>query len=98
MGQTVRTFSKFAGPLDRLCPTPRRRLIAVKRDTLMTTQQIELGFVNRPATPVSIRHERRRGRAQWWFHQMRLAVDRSLEWKSAPNARPEQIYMPLQSR
>ncbi len=61
----------------------------------MTTEQIELNFVKRNETPASVRHGRRRNRAQWWFLQMRLAVDRAVDWKPAPAARPEQTYMPL---
>lgn len=43
----------------------------------------------------SARLEKRRRRAQWWFQQMRMAVDKAIDWKPAPPARPEQIYMPL---
>ncbi|MBL9168578.1 MAG: hypothetical protein JNN07_12615 [Verrucomicrobiales bacterium] len=61
----------------------------------MTTQQIELSFVNTQPGARAVRYERRRNRAQWWFRQMRLAVDRAMDWKPVPQARPEQIYMPL---
>lgn len=64
----------------------------------MTTQQIELNFVSQGAQPRVVRYERRRSRAQWWFHQMRLAVDRAMDWKPVPASRPEQIYMPLPNR
>lgn len=61
-----------------------------------TAQQIELNF-NRGTQEScrSARLEKRRRRAQWWFQQMRMAVDKAIDWKPAPPARPEQIYMPL---
>ena len=62
---------------------------------LMTTQQIELNFLNSQPGSRVVRYERRRNRAQWWFRQMRLAVDRAMDWKTVPQARPEQTYMPL---
>ncbi|MBI1842421.1 MAG: hypothetical protein HYR88_16410 [Verrucomicrobia bacterium] len=43
----------------------------------------------------AVRGQRRRHRARWWFQQMRLAVDKAMDWKPVPPPRPEQIYMPL---
>ena len=40
------------------------------------------------------RHQRRQ-RARWWFARMRQVVDTALEWRPAPPARPEQVYMTL---
>jgi hypothetical protein len=37
----------------------------------------------------------RRRRAQWWFARMRQVVDSAMEWRPAPPARPEQVYMSL---
>jgi hypothetical protein len=37
----------------------------------------------------------RLSRAQWWFAQMRAVVDRALDWKPAPRARPEQVHLTL---
>jgi hypothetical protein len=34
-------------------------------------------------------------RAKWWFSQMRRVVDQALDWKSHPQARPEQLSMTL---
>ncbi|HAM71459.1 MAG TPA: hypothetical protein DCM86_07445 [Verrucomicrobiales bacterium] len=62
----------------------------------MRNEQIELNFQQERARVCNAsRHQRRRGRAQWWFQQMRLAVDRAVDWTPAPVARPEQTYMPL---
>ena len=60
----------------------------------MTNGQMELGFVNgsrlRPAT----RRQRRLQRAAWWFNQMRQVVDHALDWHGAPDAPPEQTWLP----
>jgi hypothetical protein len=40
----------------------------------------------------------RMNRAQWWFKQMRRAVDCALDWKPSPVARPEQVHMKLTPR
>ena len=44
-----------------------------------------------PATPV----RRRRGRAEWWFNQMRQVVNRAIDWSAAPSPRPEQMPLTL---
>ncbi|MBI3871141.1 MAG: hypothetical protein HY299_21635 [Verrucomicrobia bacterium] len=61
-----------------------------------TSQQIEMNF-NRTSSAEcrAVRGQRRRHRARWWFQQMRLAVDKAMDWKPVPPPRPEQIYMPL---
>ena len=42
------------------------------------------------------RNYQRRQRAQYWFNQMRQAVETAFDWKAAPAARPEQIYFALE--
>ena len=62
---------------------------------LMRNEQIEMNFGDRKPACDATRHQRRRVRTQWWFQQMRLAVDRAVDWSPAPPARPEQTYIPL---
>ena len=60
--------------------------------SIMTNQQMELGFEKgRACRPVN-RPQRRQTRAQWWFDRMREAVDKAFDWQAAPPARPEQIW------
>jgi hypothetical protein len=62
--------------------------------------QLELSFGSRPNgagqggyPPRSLnRHQRRGGRAGWWFQRMRQIVDRATDWEPAPPARPEQAW------
>ena len=62
----------------------------------MNKEQLELHLdaALRPCPPIH-RRNRRLGRARWWFDQMRATVDRAFDWKSAPPARPEQVYFTL---
>ncbi len=59
--------------------------------------QMELGFSARHARRRQQKGLQRQRRAQWWFSRMRGAVNDALEWRPAPPARPEQVYMPLGS-
>ena len=59
-----------------------------------TNEQMELTFNASRACPSTERPHRRMTRARWWFQQMREAVDRAVDWKPVPPARPEQIYFP----
>jgi hypothetical protein len=55
--------------------------------------QMELALVGHPDFGVPVRSaQRQRRRAQWWFAQMRLVVDRALDWQPAPPPRPEQTW------
>ena len=64
--------------------------------TMRTNNQIELNFNSSLTPPIKIvRLERRRSRAQWWFQQMRSAVDKAVDWKPMRMPRPEQLYMGL---
>ena len=52
--------------------------------------QMELAFENlRQRQPSS--NPRRRGRAHWWFSQMRQIVDRAIDRAPAPEPRPEPL-------
>jgi hypothetical protein len=63
----------------------------------MNKEQMELGFNGTIASP-ALERQRRLSRAQWWFKQMRRAVDCALEWQPIPNARREQAHMKLTAR
>ena len=59
---------------------------------------MELGFNGTIACRVIEKRQNRLRRAQWWFKQMRRAVDCALDWEPSPNARPEQVHMKLTPR
>jgi hypothetical protein len=59
---------------------------------------MELGFVNGHRLNVGTRRQRRLDRAAWWFNQMRRAVDHALDWQCAPDAPPEQTWLPATRR
>jgi len=56
--------------------------------------QMELGLNKAHGCRSTQRPQRRLSRANWWFQQMREVVDRAVDWRPAPAARPEQIYFP----
>jgi hypothetical protein len=55
-------------------------------------KQMELGLGKAQGCRSSQRPQRRMSRANWWFQQMREVVDRAVDWRPAPPARPEQIW------
>jgi hypothetical protein len=57
--------------------------------------QMELSLNGKRARRGRQALQKRRQRAQWWFARMRQVVDTAMEWRPAPRARPEQIYMRL---
>jgi hypothetical protein len=57
--------------------------------------QMELSLTGKGARRGRQARQTRRQRAQWWFARMRQVVDSALEWRPAPPARPEQVYMTL---
>jgi hypothetical protein len=61
---------------------------------ITSRQQLELTFGETVTFAPHIRRARL-SRAQWWFAQMRAVVDRALDWKPAPRARPEQVHLTL---
>jgi hypothetical protein len=63
----------------------------------MMFDQMELGLAARNSRGRRQRGAERRQRAQWWFARMRNVVDATLEWRPAPRARPEQVFMSLPS-
>jgi hypothetical protein len=68
--------------------------------TNATDNQLELGF-NSDNQRQGANPERREGaitRASWWFTQMRDIVERAMDWESAVESRPEQIWIPGASR
>ena len=61
----------------------------------MDNTQLEMSFSASPKSRASFPPQPRRNRARWWFSQMRSAVDKALDWKPAPPARPEQTCLAL---
>jgi hypothetical protein len=59
---------------------------------MTTNEQMELGLGKARVCNSTNRRQRRLGRANWWFQQMREVVDKALDWQPAPPARPEQIW------
>jgi hypothetical protein len=57
--------------------------------------QMELSLTGKAARRARQARQNRRRRAQWWFARMRKVVDSAMEWRPAPPARPEQVYMRL---
>lgn len=58
-----------------------------------TVKQMELGL-NSQSRPVMRRTKRLAG-AQWWFAQMRAAVDRATGWQTSPAGGPAQVHLAL---
>jgi len=55
--------------------------------------QMELGFKNACRQASLSARQKRLNRASWWFNRMRNVVDRAFDWKVAPAAKPEQIWL-----
>ncbi len=55
--------------------------------------QMELGL-GKEKNGVKLRQQRRLIRAQYWFRQMRHAVDCAMDWQPRPTPRPEQLALP----
>jgi len=64
----------------------------------MTNEQMELGFGGTTTVTGTNRRERRITRGAWWFGHMRQIVDRAMDWPSAGEPRPEQIWLPGSNR
>ena len=67
--------------LDRICPTLGARLAC----DMVKKQQLEMSFGNSVACRSASVGRGRRARAQWWFNQMRLVVERADEWAGSAN-------------
>src|ERR1039457_3128359 len=86
--------------LDSQCPTPSGRMSRKERFNMTnaTDNQLELGFNGiRPQANVAGR-KGRIARASWCFAQMRDIVERAMDWETAGEPRPEQIWIPGASR
>jgi hypothetical protein len=59
---------------------------------------MELTLTGKPVRRGRLERQNRRRRAQWWFDRMRQVVDSAMEWRPAPPARPEQVYLALPTR
>jgi hypothetical protein len=65
---------------------------------MTTNEQLELGFNGTQTRIFGRRRETRVARAQWWFDRMRAAVAGAMDWPTASQPRPEQIWMPGANR
>jgi hypothetical protein len=65
---------------------------------MTTNEQLELGFNGTQARIYGRQRETRVARAQWWFARMREVVAGAMDWQSASQPRPEQIWMPGANR
>ncbi len=63
-----------------------------------TNEQLELGFNGMRPGRGGAQPETRITRAAWWFAQMRDVVERAMDWNSAAEPRPEQIWIPGATR
>jgi hypothetical protein len=63
--------------------------------TNATNEQLELGF---SGVQIRARREGRVARANWWFAQMRDIARRAMDWETAGQPRPEQIWIPGANR
>lgn len=62
---------------------------------MISRQQMEMSFDGHVSFVPAVRRSSRFNRARWWFNQMHALVDQAIDWKPAPPARPEQIYLTL---
>ena len=68
---------------------------AVKNErSNMNNEQLELGINGRQSPLNAPALQSRHVRAQWWFTQMRNIVGRAMDWETAGEPRPEQIWIP----
>ena len=66
--------------------------------TMITTEQMELGFNPIQFNVLPVRRAGRIARASWWFDRMRAVVEQAIDWTAPETPRPEQIWMPGVSR
>ena len=60
---------------------------------MTTNEQLELGFNGTQTRIFGRKRETRVARANWWFAKMRAAVNNAMDWQTAGQPRPEQIWM-----
>jgi hypothetical protein len=65
---------------------------------MTTNEQLELGFNGNAIRPGAAQLSHRMTRAKWWFAQMRAAVAGAMDWQTAVQPRPEQLWMPGANR
>jgi hypothetical protein len=65
---------------------------------MTTNEQLELGFNGLVPQARSTKREGRIARANWWFAKMREAVENAMDWQTANEPRPQQIWMPGANR
>jgi len=58
----------------------------------MINEQLELGFGAGKIR--TARQQNRVARGSWWFAQMRQIVSNAMDWETAGEPRPEQIWIP----
>ncbi len=63
-----------------------------------TNEQLELAFNGQLPPVISTKREGRIARANWWFAKMRAAVEGAMDWQTANEPRPQQIWMPGANR
>jgi len=68
--------------------------------TNATNEQLELGFNpgSRRRDPNGAPCQGRITRAAWWFARMRNVVEQAMDWNTAGEPRPEQIWIPGATR
>lgn len=66
-------------------------------DIVNAKQQLEITFAGQRPQRAPDHRQERRGRARWWFAHMHQIVDRAVNWKPAPPARPQQLYLTVAS-
>jgi hypothetical protein len=71
------------------------RYDAVKNERLdMNNEQLELGINGNKFNGTGhLATRNRRARASWWFAKMRTIVSRAMDWETAGQPRPEQIWI-----
>ena len=65
---------------------------------MTTNEQLELGFNGLPPQTNTPRRGGRIARANWWFAKMREAVASAMDWQTANQPPPEQIWIPGANR
>ena len=76
----------------------RNERLHMTNATMITTEQMELGFNAIQFKVPPMGRTGRIARAGWWFNRMRAAVEQAIDWSAPEAARPEQIWMPGTSR
>ena len=61
-------------------------------------RQMELSLSAKSHRLARQARRQRRERAQWWFAQMRRAVNAAMEWSPESQGRPAQVYLALASK